>query len=89
MTLTVMPNPANPRAEFQLGLDRTQRVRVTVHDIAGRRLASLHDGPLDSGAHRFVWEGRDGHGRSAPSGVYLIRVQGAYATRSAKFNLIK
>jgi len=49
---------------------------VTVHDVGGRRVARLHDGPLPPGEHTFRWDGRDGTGSAAGSGVYFVRAVG-------------
>ncbi len=46
---------------------------ITVHDVAGRRVAQLHDGFLPPGEHAFPWDGREGTGARAGSGVYFIR----------------
>ncbi len=68
----VHPNPFNPRAAFALTVDRDQTVRVELVDVAGRRVAVLHDGPLAGGVeHRFTLDGR-----GLPSAVYFVRVQG-------------
>jgi len=42
---------------------------ITIHDLAGRRVASLHSGPLSPGRHSFFCHG-------LPSGVYHALVTG-------------
>ena len=49
-------------------------VRLTVYDVAGRRVRRLHDGPLSAGQHRLAWDGRDDSGRSLASGTYFLRL---------------
>jgi hypothetical protein len=46
-----------------------QQVTVTIHDLAGRQVAELHSGNLDTGTHTFVRE--DGN---MPAGRYMARV---------------
>jgi len=53
-----------PTAESQLGLG--------VHDLRGRRVALLHDGPLGAGLHAFAWRPV-----GAAAGLYLIHVEDA------------
>jgi hypothetical protein len=66
------PNPSNGRAAFTLEVTETQAVRVEVMDALGRRVATLHDGPLASGtAHRLVLDGS-----ALPAGVYAVRAVG-------------
>jgi len=47
-------------------------LRVSVFDLAGRRLASLHDGLAPGGISRFAWDGRAESGQGLAPGVYVI-----------------
>jgi hypothetical protein len=68
----VYPNPFHTEARFTLEVAAPQRVRVEVFDAAGRRVALLHNGPLEANdPHTFVLEA--GH---LPAGVYLLRATG-------------
>lgn len=76
--LSVSPNPLTGRGLATLSLPTPAPVRVVVHDVVGRRVALLHDGPLPAGTHRFRF--------AAPSlapGVYAITAStpGRTATR--------
>jgi hypothetical protein len=70
------PNPFNPSTSIALALDQGRDVRLEIYDARGRLVRVLHDGALSAGRHELVWDGRDGTGRSAASGVYLARVAG-------------
>jgi photosystem II stability/assembly factor-like uncharacterized protein len=72
-----VPNPFNPATEIRFDLARDERVRVTIHDVAGRVVRSLHDGSLGAGPQRLVWNGRDDVGRPLASGAYLVRIEAA------------
>jgi len=79
------PNPFNPQTEVAFDLARRDRVSLTVHDLRGRRVATLLDGDLEPGRHVARWDGRDADGRMAPSGIYFLRLttpEGAW-TRKA------
>ena len=53
-----------------------RRVRVGVHDLAGRRRRDLSIEPQSpSGTHRIPWDGRDDAGQLLPPGAYVVRVQ--------------
>ncbi|MBK8167059.1 MAG: CapA family protein [bacterium] len=77
--LACHPNPFNPRTTVEVelaaaGTDAAPPVRVTIHDLAGRRLRTLHDGPLAGGRrHGLSWDGADDRGRPLASGTYLCR----------------
>ena len=49
-------------------------VRLTVHDVAGRRVAVLAEGARTAGAHVAIWNGLDASGRPVGSGVYFLRL---------------
>lgn len=52
-------------------------VRLAVHDLAGRELRRLADGPLPAARHARDWDLRDPEGRAVPSGVYLAVLEDA------------
>ena len=47
---------------------------LEVFDVAGRRVTTLVDEMIDTGAHTATWNGRDAKGRSEASGVYFCRL---------------
>lgn len=62
------PNPFNPGTRFELSLEQpVSRVKISVYDLLGRSVGTLHQGALSAGVHAFTWEGA-GH----PAGLYLI-----------------
>jgi hypothetical protein len=69
------PNPFNPATSLLYGLDRPAEVSITVVDLRGREVAVLFLGPGDPGEHAVRWNGLDGEGNEAPSGVYFCRLE--------------
>ena len=69
------PNPFNPAVVLPLDLATDAGASLTVHDILGRRVRQVWDGPLGAGSHRFVWDGRDEAGKAVAAGVYVYRVE--------------
>ena len=63
------------RSSLRLALDLpvAARVRLVVYDLAGRQVRALLDETLPAGPHAVTWDGNDAHGKSAASGVYLVR----------------
>lgn len=78
------PNPFNPRTEIPFTLERPGRVRLTVTDLRGRRVATLVDRPLAAGAHAVPFDGA-----RLESGVYLYRLETEAGVRSGKMSLVK
>jgi hypothetical protein len=67
------PNPFAHRASFKLVLAREQNVTITLHNVAGQRVRTLHTGPLlGNTAYLF---GIDGAGLA--SGLYYYPISGA------------
>lgn len=62
------PNPTRREARFTVQTEEATHVLVTVHDVLGRELSRLHDGPLASGEHAFTFDAA-----SVSSGVYVVR----------------
>jgi FG-GAP repeat protein len=52
------PNPSRGAFSLSVDLPRATRARLTVLDVAGRRVATLHDGPLGPGRIPFTWSPR-------------------------------
>ena len=70
------PNPFNPQMVIPLDLATDQRqVSLILYDVLGRRVRQLWQGPLGTGSHRFVWDGRDAAGRDVAAGVYIYRIE--------------
>ena len=88
-TLAVWPNPANPRFNVELRMPSAQPVRLTVLDVSGRHLATLHEGALDEGDHVFTWDGRDDAGRPLASGVYLLGLTGPAGSQGKRLVLLR
>lgn len=71
------PQPSLGTQRLALDVPAPGRVRVTVHDVAGRRVRALTDGvELLPGRRLLTWDGRDDRGRVVPPGVYFFRGEG-------------
>ena len=77
------PNPFSGTTRLTLALERAAEVEVTVHDLGGRRVATLFHGALPAGMHEFTWSGARADGAAAAHGVYFVqaRVDGERLTR--------
>jgi len=89
LALKSAPNPFNPRTELAFELSDAAPVRLTVHSLDGRRVATLHEGFLEAGVHRFPWTAVDPTGRQLPSGVYLGRVATPAGSGIVRMTLVR
>ncbi len=71
----VGPNPCRDEATIWFSMPAAGAARLTVHDVTGRRVATLVDRVVGSGAQSASWDTRDAAGRRVASGVYLLRLE--------------
>jgi hypothetical protein len=78
------PNPFNPTARIEYELPRPSAVLLTVHDLLGRRVALLAEGPRAAGRHEAVI---DGSGWA--SGLYFVTLEAAGRVETRKVLLVR
>jgi hypothetical protein len=84
LEVTSEPNPFAASTTMRFTLERAGPARVDVFDLAGRRVATPWDGPLEAGERRVEWDGRDAPGSPVAPGLYVVRVAAAGRLRTAK-----
>ncbi len=87
--LTAQPNPFNPLTTLAFSLDVPTSGELTIHDLGGRRLATVARGEFLAGRHTVRWDGADQQGRAMPSGVYVARLSTTAGAASLKLNLVR
>jgi hypothetical protein len=83
------PNPFDESTHIGFVAGRAGHVRLSVHDSAGRRVATLVDGERPPGRQGFVWSGRDDRGERVPSGVYFLRLEAEGVSGTRKVVLVR
>lgn len=63
--------------------------RLTIHDLQGRTIATLVDGPIEAGMHGVTWDGSDREGRAVQPGVYFARVECGGEVRGRRITRIR
>lgn len=69
------PNPFNPQTTIAFSLAAAGPARLSIYDVAGRRVQTLVAGVLPAGSQTVEWDGSDTTGRSAASGTYIYRLE--------------
>ncbi|MEW6750068.1 MAG: FlgD immunoglobulin-like domain containing protein [Candidatus Latescibacterota bacterium] len=83
--LPAYPNPFNPQTTLSVHVPGpAATVDLRIYDTLGRSVRLLMRGPLRSGMHAVLWDGRDDAGAMAASGVYLCRLQAGPASQVQK-----
>ena len=78
------PNPFNPLTRIEFALEQAEMVEISVFDLAGHRIATLHRGELGAGEHHVIWNGRTDSGVAAAAGQYryLLKTSSGQTSRS-------
>ena len=87
--LEVYPNPVTSLAYLRVQVPSGVKASLKIFDITGRLVRVLSSN-LKAPKEAVVWDGKDGWGRSVPSGVYLCRLEGGgVETRQKTMVLIR
>jgi photosystem II stability/assembly factor-like uncharacterized protein len=78
------PNPFNPVTTIRFVVPEKMPVRLTIHDVAGRVVATLVDDTRDPGLHTITW-----NAQGMASGVYFARLHAGKTEVSRKMVLLK
>lgn len=63
-------------------------VKLVLYDLRGRRVRRLLERELPRGASNVTWDARDESGARLPAGVYFVRFETTFGTRSARLVLL-
>lgn len=83
------PNPFNPSTGIELSIPVRSRVKLTVYNILGERVATLADRELSAGKYRVRWDGKNDKGEFVASGVYFYSLKAGERILNRKMLLLK
>jgi len=78
------PNPFNPRTTIKYELPAADYVELKIHDILGKEVVTLVDGPQIAGKYNVNW---DAH--AFASGIYYYRLRAGDFIQTRKLVLLK
>lgn len=78
------PNPVRSTTTISFSLPAAAHVRLTVYDLAGRRVAELADRHFEAGAHAVQWA-PDG----LASGTYIYRLDAEGQSATGRMTIIR
>lgn len=79
------PNPVRSHSTLTLAVDTSQDVSVTLYDVLGRRVATLHDGSLAANTSLpLTLQAND-----LPSGTYVVQVDGETFTADQRVTVVR
>jgi hypothetical protein len=80
----VRPNPTRARATISIGVPAATDVSVEAFDVLGRRVATVHEGPLAAGVHALTVDTA-----GWPAGAYVLRMVAGDATRTERLVVVR
>ena len=83
------PNPFNGETHIAFHLPRTEHLSLEVFSLTGQSVATLMEGVYPTGRYQVPWDGRDGRGHSAGSGVFFYRLTTETSQSTRAMVLIK
>ncbi len=79
-----VPDPCSGPARIRFALSDAAPARITVFDVAGRCVRTLHEGIAAAGSHELIWDGRAGSGARVAPGIYFLRLESPAGVRQQK-----
>ena len=82
-----MPNPfRSGMSDISISLSGLEKgsLTVSVYDIRGRKLGSIHSGSVSGATLELNWDGRI-NGRDLASGVYILQIRQSVQTLNRRF----
>lgn len=73
--VSTLPSPFASSVTLRLRLTTAEPVRITVHDVRGRLVATLADRTCEAGQFAVTWDGTNGRGEQAASDLYFVAVR--------------
>ena len=73
------PNPTTGSCSIGYDLPTGGPVTISVYDLMGRSVGTIHEGMLPAGSGSFSFDGRDASGALLPSGCYTVVMTGTGA----------
>ena len=76
LSLSNSPNPFNASTNVEFTTSGSADATLSVYDILGRKITTLHTGELPAGRQILQWNGENEEGAPVASGVYFARLEG-------------
>jgi len=79
-----VPNPASDQVTIQFAVPRRQDIHLSVHDLLGRRVATLKRGSVEAGRKQLSFDAT-----RLPSGTYFVHLQTEERSQSRKMTVVQ
>ena len=69
------PNPFNPETTIRYSLPRASKVRITIFNVLGQAVKTIHKNHDMAGHFQIVWNATNNYGIQVSSGVYFYQIR--------------
>ena len=86
------PNPFNTETRIRYGIPTNKannELSIRIYNILGQFIRELAHGKPSPGYHTVTWNGKDAHGRTVPTGMYICVFRAGSEQRIRKMLLLK
>lgn len=83
------PNPFNPETTITFDMPKTAIANLSVYNVKGQLVKTLHNGVANYGRNSVVWNGTDNNGSQISSGIYFYRLSTDGKVETRKMMLLK
>ncbi|MCI0453084.1 MAG: T9SS type A sorting domain-containing protein, partial [Candidatus Latescibacteria bacterium] len=83
------PNPFNPTTTISFSLAQAADASLSIYDVRGALVKTLHNGRKERGIHRIVWDGTSNSAQRVASGVYFYKLVAGSFTDTKKMTMLK
>ena len=81
------PNPTSRAASVTFRIDRPEFVRLSIVDLSGRKVATLHEGMLLAGEYTRTWDAQANGSQKAAPGVYFVSLRTSRGVQTQRLAL--
>lgn len=78
--LTCFPNPAFESTKISYVANNSEKIRIEIYNIHGKRIETLFNGMAHEGVNNFIWAAKN-----HPSGTYFCKVSAEKKSYTEKF----
>ncbi len=83
------PNPFNPTTTIEYSMPRHGNVNLSIYNLRGELVKTLHDGWNNRGSHEATWNGTNNAGNTVASGIYIYTLTSPTVKFSKRMTFIK
>jgi len=83
------PNPFNNSTTIEFSIPADGFTSLVIYNMLGQKVRELVAESMTAGTHTVVWDGRDDHGNTLSSGIYLSLLQMGKHRAKGRMTLMK